>query len=75
MQSAKEGAGDAKGIPGDVGEIRELGSLKVKTTEQLRIWNGYAGVCSRAANWQRLFYKKLRAHPSGHLWLVIVYLG
>ena len=34
-----EGVAEAKEVPGDVGEIRELRLIKVETQEQMRIWN------------------------------------
>lgn len=34
-----EGVAEAKGIPGDVSEIRELRLIRVKTEEEMRIWN------------------------------------
>ena len=34
-----EGVGEAKGVPGDVSEIRELRLIRVETVEQKRIWN------------------------------------
>ena len=34
-----EGVAEAKGVPGEVSEIRELEIIMVETTEQMRIWN------------------------------------
>ncbi|MDQ1276597.1 MAG: hypothetical protein QG610_2175 [Euryarchaeota archaeon] len=37
--SCAEGVAEAKGVPGDVSEIRELRFIRVETEEQMRIWN------------------------------------
>ena len=34
-----EGVAEAKEVPGDVSEIRELRLMRVETEEQMRIWN------------------------------------